>query len=81
MDGGKTHEMDGPPCHGKGEAMSDQWKEIGSMGDDELLDELARPPRLGETITRDSQVHREILHRIYVMLLNLQPKPTPQEAP
>ena len=61
--------------------MSDQWKEIGSVGDDVLLDELVRPPVLGETITRDDQVQREILHRMYVMLLNLQPKPTPQEAP
>lgn len=51
--------------------MSEQWQEVGSLSDDELLDELCRSPHLGETITRDSQVHREVLHRIFVMLLTL----------
>lgn len=49
----------------------EQWKDVGELADDALLDELIRSPYVGETITRDSQVHREVLHRIFVMLLGV----------
>ena len=45
---------------------------VGGLTNEQLLDELTDPPSV--PTVWDTQVQREVLHRIFVMLETLQPK-------